>query len=168
MGKSSLLNALLGRRLAIVSKTPGRTQMLNYYSLRDALYLVDLPGFGHADAPPDLVRRWNVHVRRFVASGRLLRRVVYLVDARHGLQRVDHDMLALLDKARTPFQLVLTKADKLGASERRRAAVAEAVRQRARDSLSCVARVSSRILSANVRGGLTHARARAAAFPKWC
>ncbi|MCC6303587.1 MAG: YihA family ribosome biogenesis GTP-binding protein [Rhodobacteraceae bacterium] len=114
VGKSSLINALTGRRgLARASVTPGRTQEANYFALGPRHYLVDLPGYGYAKAPPATVARWQALVRDYLAGRPNLRRAFLLVDARHGVKPPDAEVMALLDRAAVPFQLVLTKADKI-------------------------------------------------------
>jgi GTP-binding protein len=128
VGKSTLINALTGRKgLARASNTPGRTQELNFFALGGAGYLVDLPGYGFARAPVESVRRWQELLRGYLAGRPTLSRAFVLVDARHGLKALDHDIMALLDRAAVVFQVVLTKADKprSGALDRTAAAVAE-------------------------------------------
>ena len=121
VGKSSLINALAGRRgLARASNTPGRTQEINYFTLGERLYLVDLPGYGFAKAPPALVARWQALMKAYLAGRPSLRRAVVLIDARHGIKPVDSEILTLLDRAAVPFQTVLTKADKIKAAQRDR------------------------------------------------
>jgi GTP-binding protein len=122
VGKSSLINALTGRKsLARTSNTPGRTQELNYFTL-GPLYLVDLPGYGFADAPKPVVARWQALLRAYLAGRPTLRRAFLLIDARHGLKPVDTEIIDLLDRSAVTFQAVLTKADKP-----RPAALAESV-----------------------------------------
>lgn len=114
VGKSSLINALTGRRaLARASSTPGRTQEINYFALGPALYLVDLPGYGFAEAPAAVVARWQALLRGYLAGRAMLRRALVLVDARHGVKPADEEIMALLDRAAVSFQVVLTKADKI-------------------------------------------------------
>ena len=119
VGKSTLINALTGRRaLARASNTPGRTQEINFFSLGQRHYLVDLPGYGYANAPVDVVRKWQALLRSYLAGRASLRRAFLLVDARHGVKPVDEEIMALLDRAAVPFQCVLTKVDKIGAGTR--------------------------------------------------
>jgi GTP-binding protein len=113
VGKSSLINALTGRKsLARASNTPGRTQEINYFSLGEARYLVDLPGYGFAEAPRPVVARWQALLKAYLAGRASLRRAFVLIDARHGLKPVDAEIMGLLDHAAVTFQTVLTKADK--------------------------------------------------------
>ena len=118
VGKSSLINALTGRKnLARASNTPGRTQEINFFA-RDALYLVDLPGYGFANAPVATVAKWQALMKSYLSGRPTLRRAFVLIDSRHGVKDVDDDILKLLDKAAVTFQVVLTKADKIKVSER--------------------------------------------------
>ena len=117
VGKSSLINALTGRKgIARASNTPGRTQEINYFALADHSYLVDLPGYGYAQAPVAVVARWQALLKRYLAGRPTLRRAFALIDARHGIKPVDHEILTLLDRSAVPFQVVVTKADKIGAA----------------------------------------------------
>jgi GTP-binding protein len=116
VGKSSLLNALTNRKgLARTSNTPGRTQELNFFDVGEPLQLrlVDMPGYGFAEAPKDMVKRWRYLVNDFLRGRAVLKRTLVLIDARHGLKQPDRDMMELLDGAAVNYQLVLTKADKL-------------------------------------------------------
>ena len=118
VGKSSLINALTGRKaLARASNTPGRTQEINFFARGD-LYLVDLPGYGFAEAPLAKVEAWQRLLKAYLAGRPTLRRAFVLVDARHGIKAVDEDILKLLDSSAVPFQTVLTKVDKLKAKDR--------------------------------------------------
>ncbi len=113
VGKSSLVNALTGRKaLARISQTPGRTQMLNFFSLGDRVLLVDMPGYGYAAAPKKRKAAWQALVRDYIRGRPGLRRLCLLIDARHGLKAGDREMMALLDSAAVNYQIVLTKADK--------------------------------------------------------
>ena len=119
VGKSTLINALVGQRqLARASNTPGRTQELNFFTppARN-LYLVDMPGYGFAEAPKEKVAAWNEVLRSFLAGRRSLLRVFVLIDARHGIKGPDEDILKLLDTAAVSYQGVLTKADKISHGE---------------------------------------------------
>jgi GTP-binding protein len=114
VGKSSLINALTGRNaLARTSDTPGRTQQLNFFNLGERLMLVDVPGYGYAKESKTKVEAWTELVRRYLKGRVPLRRVCLLIDSRHGPKPVDDAMMRLLDGAAVPFQVVLTKADKL-------------------------------------------------------
>jgi GTP-binding protein len=120
VGKSSLLNALTNRNgLARTSNTPGRTQELNFFDVGAPLVLrlVDMPGYGFAKAPKDLMRKWRYLVNDFLRGRAVLKRVLVLVDSRHGLKDVDRELMEMLDKAAVSYRLVLTKADKVKASE---------------------------------------------------
>jgi GTP-binding protein len=116
VGKSSLLNALTNRKgLARTSNTPGRTQELNFFNVGEPvqLRLVDMPGYGFAEAPRDLVKKWRFLVNDFLRGRAVLKRALVLIDARHGLKEPDREMMAMLDVAAVGYQLVLTKADKI-------------------------------------------------------
>jgi len=120
VGKSSLLNALTGRKaIARASVTPGRTQELNFFEVGDPLSfrLVDMPGYGFAKAPPAVVEKWRRLVRDFLRGRVVLKRALLLIDARHGVKPVDSEMMKLLDEAAVGYRLVLTKADKIKATE---------------------------------------------------
>jgi GTP-binding protein len=118
VGKSTLINALTGRKaLARASNTPGRTQEINYFE-RGPLYVVDLPGYGFANAPVAVVEKWQRLLKSYLAGRATLRRAFVLIDSRHGVKAVDEEILSLLDSAAVPFQCVLTKADKINAAER--------------------------------------------------
>ena len=116
VGKSSLLNALTGRQgLARTSNTPGRTQELNLFLVGEppVMRLVDMPGYGYAEAPKDLIREWGRLVNDYLRGRPTLKRVLVLLDSRHGLKAVDREIMELLDKAAVSYQIVLTKADKV-------------------------------------------------------
>src|SRR5690554_5199652 len=105
VGKSSLINALTGRRqLARASNTPGRTQEINYFIAGDRHYLVDLPGYGYAQAPKPVVERWQRLLRAYLAGRQTLRRAFVLIDARHGIKPVDEEIMDLLDRSAVTFQ----------------------------------------------------------------
>ncbi|MFN3614939.1 MAG: ribosome biogenesis GTP-binding protein YihA/YsxC [Rubrimonas sp.] len=113
VGKSSLINALTGRKgLARASNTPGRTQEINYFDLGGRYWLVDLPGYGYAEAPKTLVDRWQTLLKAYLQGRPTLRRAFVLLDARHGVMKVDQEIMKLLDLAAVSYQVVLTKADK--------------------------------------------------------
>jgi GTP-binding protein len=116
VGKSSLLNALTNRnKLARTSNTPGRTQELNFFDVGQPLQLrlVDMPGYGFAEAPKDLVKRWKRLVNDYLRGRSVLKRALVLIDSRHGLKDVDRDMMTMLDEAAVSYHLVLTKGDKV-------------------------------------------------------
>lgn len=136
VGKSSLLNALTGRRaIARASVTPGRTQELNFFDVGrpeqggeeeaalPLFRLVDMPGYGFAKAPVKVVEKWKSLVKSYLRGRQVLSRTLVLVDSRHGLKQVDRDMMAMLDEAAVSYRIVLTKTDKIKASDL--AAVAE-------------------------------------------
>lgn len=113
VGKSSLINALTGRKaLARASNTPGRTQEINFFDLGARLWLVDLPGYGYAEAPVAKVEGWQRLLKTYLAGRSTLRRAFVLIDGRHGIKAVDHEIMDLLDRAAVSFQCVVTKADK--------------------------------------------------------
>lgn len=119
VGKSSLINALTGTKaLARASNTPGRTQEINFFTQGAGLYLVDLPGYGFANAPLSKVEQWQRLMKQYLSGRATLRRAFVLIDARHGIKPVDDEILSLLDNAAVTFQCVLTKADKVNAAER--------------------------------------------------
>ena len=120
VGKSSLLNALTGRKaIARASVTPGRTQELNFFEVgAPTLFrLVDMPGYGFAKAPVKVVEKWKSLVKTYLRGRQVLVRNLVLVDSRHGLKEVDRDMMKMLDEAAVGYRIVLTKADKIKASE---------------------------------------------------
>lgn len=135
VGKSSLLNALTNRNgLARTSNTPGRTQELNFFDVGDPLRfrLVDMPGYGYAKAPKDVVRKWRFLVNDYLRGRAKLKRTLVLIDSRHGIKDVDTDILDMLDAAAVSYRIVLTKADKVKASHLAevKQAVSEAIRKR--------------------------------------
>ena len=131
VGKSSLINKLLNRKgIAKTSSTPGRTQSINFILVNQACYLVDLPGYGYANAPLPVVEKWQKLLKQYLSGRQTLRRAFVLIDARHGVKKVDEEILSLLDSAAVTFQVVLTKADKVKEKER------EKVLNQVRDALS--------------------------------
>jgi GTP-binding protein len=135
VGKSSLLNALTNRNgLARTSNTPGRTQELNFFDVGEPLRfrLVDMPGYGYAKAPKDVVRKWKFLVNDYLRGRAALKRALVLLDSRFGLKDVDTEMLDMLDGAAVSYRIVLTKADKIKASELATVtdAVGQAIRKR--------------------------------------
>ena len=124
VGKSSLLNAITGRKsLARTSVTPGRTQELNFFEVGGVagelpdFRLVDMPGYGFAKAPPKVVEQWRRLVRDFLRGRVVLKRCLVLIDSRHGIKEVDREMMDMLDQSAVGYRLVLTKADKVKATE---------------------------------------------------
>ena len=119
VGKSSLLNALTNRKtLARTSNTPGRTQELNFFDVGQppVMRLVDMPGYGFAEAPKDLVKRWRFLVNDYLRGRQVLKRALVLIDSRHGVKPVDRDVMDMLDAAAVSYHVVLTKADKVKAT----------------------------------------------------
>jgi len=113
VGKSSLINAITGRKgLARASNTPGRTQEINFFTAGD-MYVVDLPGYGFANAPVAVVEKWQRLLKQYLSGRQTLRRVFVLIDARHGAKAVDEEIMSLLDRSAVTFQVVMTKIDKL-------------------------------------------------------
>lgn len=120
VGKSSLLNAITGRNgLARASVTPGRTQELNVFEVGEptSFRIIDMPGYGFAEAPKDVVRQWKHLIQDYLRGRPVLRRVLVLIDCRHGIKPVDREIMSLLDKAAVSFQVVLTKGDKIKPTE---------------------------------------------------
>jgi GTP-binding protein len=131
VGKSSLINALTGRKgLARASNTPGRTQEINFFTAGDEHYLVDLPGYGFANAPVAVVEKWQRLLKQYLSGRQNLRRAFVLIDARHGIKKVDEEIMSLLDSSAVTFQCVLTKTDKVKANDR------EKVLKQVREKLS--------------------------------
>ncbi|HWK35764.1 ribosome biogenesis GTP-binding protein YihA/YsxC [Sphingomonas sp.] len=120
VGKSSLINALTNRNaLARTSNTPGRTQELNFFDVGEPLKfrLVDMPGYGFAEAPKDVVKKWRFLVNDFLRGRTVLKRALVLIDSRHGIKPVDREVMDMLDAAAVSYRLILTKADKIKATE---------------------------------------------------
>ncbi len=118
VGKSSLINALTEQKgLAKTSNTPGRTQQLNYFNIDNRLHLVDLPGYGYAQAPEKMVKQWQNLIFTYLQGRVNLKRVFLLIDSRHGVKKVDEEIMKLLDKAAVTYQIILTKTDKISAKE---------------------------------------------------
>ena len=161
VGKSSLVNALTGRRvLARISNTPGRTQQINFFDLGGALMLVDLPGYGYAEASKAAVKRWTGLVRRYLQTRAALRRVCLLIDARHGIKEIDRPLLNMLDRTGISYQIVLTKTDKLGPT-----ALGETVQRVAAEIAShTAAHPEIHLTSAEERRGIAALRATLAGF----
>ena len=114
VGKSSLLNAITQRKsLARTSNTPGRTQQINYFSVSNKLYIVDLPGYGYAKAPLHEVKKWQKLVFSYMSGRRNLKRIFLLIDIRHGIKSNDIEIMNLLDEAAVNYQIIFTKCDKI-------------------------------------------------------
>lgn len=161
VGKSSLVNALTGRRmLARTSRTPGRTQQINFFDLGGRLMLVDLPGYGYAAASKGAVKAWTSLVTQYLTSRASLRRACLLIDARRGITETDRPALTLCDEAALSYQVVLTKTDELrpaALAEVAAAVTAELKRRRA-------AAPEIHLTSAEKRGGIAALRATLAGF----
>lgn len=131
VGKSSLINALTGRKgLARASNTPGRTQEINYFTLAESHYLVDLPGYGFANAPLPVIEKWQKLLKQYLSGRVSLRRAFVLIDSRHGVKAVDDEIMSLLDSSAVTFQVVMTKADKVKEKDR------EKIMDQVREALS--------------------------------
>jgi GTP-binding protein len=118
VGKSSLINALTGRKtIARTSNTPGRTQALNFFDLGGAMRLVDMPGYGYAKVSKPVVEAWTKMLKGYLRGRVPLRRVCVMIDSRHGIKENDNEILKLLDDAAVPYQVILTKIDKIKAVE---------------------------------------------------
>ncbi len=163
VGKSSLINALTGRTtLARVSKTPGRTQQINFFDLGRGLRLVDLPGYGFAKVSKDKVADWVALTDRFLAGRPNLRRVLLLIDSRHGAKAPDHAAMSLLDQAAVSYQAVLTKTDKLSPAEQ--AAAQDSLAQALRPHVAAHPEIL--VTSAESGTGIEHVRALLAGLGK--
>lgn len=167
VGKSSLVNALTGRKtLARTSATPGRTRELNFFRLGPAdgahLTMVDLPGYGYARASRALAKTWTALMRGYLRGRANLRRVILLVDARHGLKDSDREIMKMMDEAAVSYQIVLTKADKLKEDEQARVQAKVAT-----EMAKHVAAHPSLVMTSAVKGtGVEELRARLAALVK--
>jgi GTP-binding protein len=163
VGKSSLINALTGRKcLARVSVTPGRTRELNFFTLGkdEALYLVDMPGYGYARAPKSEVKGWTRLIRDYLKGRRELKRVFLLIDARHGIKPNDREIMTMMDEAAVSYQVVLTKADKP-----KSAAVAKIIEEVAAEVAKHPAAYPQMIAtSARIGAGIPELRAMVAEF----
>ena len=164
VGKSSLINALTGRNaLARTSQTPGRTQQINFFSLIDAIMLVDLPGYGYAKASKTKISAWTRLVRDYLRGRPTLRRLCLLIDARRGIRETDRELMEMLDDAAVSYQIVLTKVDKLTESALEK--TIEAVR---RDIAKHVAaHPDILVTSARTGQGIDTLRAEVAALVDW-
>ena len=117
VGKSSLINAITNSKIAIVSKTPGRTKQLNFFQIKDKLTIVDMPGYGYAKASRNEVENWNNLIFNYLLSRRNLERVFLLIDSRHGLKENDEEMMNILDSRGILYQIILTKIDEIKLTE---------------------------------------------------
>jgi len=161
VGKSSLINALTSRRmLARISNTPGRTRQINFFDLGGRLMLVDLPGYGYAEAPKSAIKSWTALARSYVQGRAALRRVCLLVDARHGIKEADLPLMRLLDDAGVSYQIALTKVDKARSGEL--ASVLERIA--AEIARHPAAHPEIHLTSAVKRSGIAELRASAADF----
>jgi GTP-binding protein len=161
VGKSSLVNALTGRRmLARISNTPGRTRQLNFFALDDRLMLVDLPGYGYAEASKTAIKGWTRLMQNYLRGRSSLRRVCLLIDSRHGIKDPDRALMGLCDAAGLSYQTVLTKIDKLGPESR----VAAGVSVAAELARHTAAHPEIHLTSAEKRLGIAALRATLAGF----
>lgn len=111
VGKSSLINALMNRKIAHVSHTPGRTQQLNFFDVGGHFWLVDMPGYGYAKVSKTMKAKWNEVLKDYLKGRPNLRVVFLLIDSRHGLKDTDIEMMEMLDKAAVSYRIILTKSD---------------------------------------------------------
>jgi GTP-binding protein len=158
VGKSSLINALVNRNnLARASNTPGRTQELNFFDVGDpaAFRIVDMPGYGYAKAPIKTVQQWRYLINDYLRGRVVLKRVFVLIDSRHGIKEVDHDIMSMLDNAAISYRIVLTKTDKIKASDL--AAVQTDTMTKLRKHVAAYPDLS--VTSAEKRGGIEELRA---------
>ena len=158
VGKSSLINALVNRNnLARASNTPGRTQELNFFDIGEpALFrIVDMPGYGYAKAPIKTVQQWRYLINDYLRGRAVLKRVFVLIDSRHGIKEVDHEIMKMLDAAAISYRIVLTKTDKIKASERE--AVEVDTMAKLRKHVAAYPELS--VTSAEKRGGIDELRA---------
>ncbi|SDH33222.1 GTP-binding protein [Pseudomonas benzenivorans] len=154
-GKSSALNTLTHASLARTSKTPGRTQLLNFFRLDDERRLVDLPGYGYAKVPIPLKQHWQKHLEAYLGSRESLRGLILMMDIRHPLTEFDQLMLDWSAASQMPMHILLTKADKLafGAAKNALLKVQQDIRKRWGE------RVSIQLFSAPKRQGIEEAHA---------
>ncbi|MFM2236756.1 MAG: hypothetical protein RL209_790 [Pseudomonadota bacterium] len=158
VGKSSLINALVNRNnLARASNTPGRTQELNFFDVGDpaAFRIVDMPGYGYAKAPIKTVQQWRYLINDYLRGRVVLKRVFVLIDSRHGIKEVDHDIMSMLDNAAISYRIVLTKTDKIKASDL--SAVQTDTMTKLRKHVAAYPDLS--VTSAEKRGGIEELRA---------
>ena len=159
VGKSSLLNKLTNRSsLARTSNTPGRTQELNFFEVGDPirLRLVDMPGYGFAKAPKDVAKRWRFLVNDYLRGRQVLKRTLLLIDSRHGVKDIDRDVMKMMDDAAVSYRIILTKADKIKASELEAVQAATEAEARKRPA------AHPEVIATSSEGGLGMDRLRAA------
>jgi len=157
VGKSSLINALVNRNnLARASNTPGRTQELNFFDVGDpaTFRIVDMPGYGYAKAPVKTVQQWRYLINDYLRGRVVLKRVFVLIDSRHGIKDVDHDIMSMLDSAAISYRIVLTKTDKIKASDL--AAIETDTMAKLRKHVAAYPDLS--VTSADKRGGIEELR----------
>ena len=158
VGKSSLINALVNRNnLARASNTPGRTQELNFFDVGDpaVFRIVDMPGYGYAKAPIKTVQQWRYLINDYLRGRVVLKRVFVLIDSRHGIKEVDHDIMSMLDSAAISYRIVVTKTDKIKASDL--GAVEADTMTKLRKHVAAYPDLS--VTSAEKRGGIEELRA---------
>jgi GTP-binding protein len=158
VGKSSLINALVNRNnLARASNTPGRTQELNFFDVGNPAQfrIVDMPGYGYAKAPLKTVQQWRYLINDYLRGRAVLKRVFVLIDSRHGIKEVDHDIMGMLDAAAISYRIVLTKTDKIKATERE--TVEADTMTKLRKHVAAYPELS--VTSAEKRGGIEELRA---------
>ncbi len=155
-GKSSALNTITGiKGLARTSATPGRTQMINLFTLDDQRRLVDLPGYGYAKAPRVIKERWEQNTNKYLETRQCLRGLVLIMDIRHPLKEIDQELIAWAVKCEVPLHILLTKADKL------KSAPARSTFKKVEEALNVYGnRISLQLFSSNDRTGLEEARER--------
>lgn len=159
VGKSSLLNKLTNRSsLARTSNTPGRTQELNFFEVGDPirLRLVDMPGYGFAKAPKDVAKKWRFLVNDYLRGRQVLKRALVLIDSRHGVKEIDREIMKMLDDAAVSYRIVLTKADKIKATELEAVQAATEAEARKRPA------AHPEVIATSSEGGLGMDRLRAA------
>ncbi|HEX7810766.1 MAG TPA: ribosome biogenesis GTP-binding protein YihA/YsxC [Burkholderiales bacterium] len=158
-GKSSAINALANRnRLAFVSKTPGRTQHINYFSMGSGRYLVDLPGYGYAKVPRDMKLYWETLIAGYLRNRGQLRGLVVVMDIRHPLTELDIRLIEWFAPSGKPIHVLLTKADKLNRQQ------ANEQLGKVREALADIPAASAQLFSAPSRMGAAEAELRLAGW----